>query len=300
MSTLQDVIDISRYKLNNYEPPAIWTTAELVFYANEARNIIARDGMIIEDSLTASVCQFSTVVDQSDYLLNPVIIYVRSLKLRNLEKLTLDVAPATPWATGDTLTGALSGATCTVVSYLTTTSYTIKQRTKAFTLGEIITNGSVAADQGVLYPQVVDYSTTTRLLDKRTKRQEDYKYAGWRLTTHAQPTEYLTDYTSGYVTLFARPDDIYVAEMSVIRYPITQFSATAMSSQDTELGLTWQNALVEGICFQAYQKRGDETYDANKSALHRAEFRKAIDRMKFTQALHESNGATASPHRGFI
>lgn len=69
------------------------------------------------------------------------------------ELLTLDVAPGgAGWAAGDTLTGATSTKTCIIVEVLTTKTYTIKNRTGTFTLGEIIGNGTVNADQGAAYP----------------------------------------------------------------------------------------------------------------------------------------------------
>jgi hypothetical protein len=299
MDTLQDVIDMARYRMNNYVKPYLFLDAEMVLYANEARNIICRDGKILEDSRTVSVCQFSTVADQFEYTLNPIIIYIRSLKLRTQETLLLDVAPASAWSAGDTLTGALSGATCVVVTQVSTTSYTVKQRTKAFTLGEIISNGTITADQGATYPQFVDASSSTRFLEKKTMQQMNC-HAGWRMSNHAQPIKYVPDYNSGYLTLYPKPDDIYVAEMSVIRYPLTQFTPTTMSTQSLEINPQWANAIVEGICYQAYQKRGEETYDPNKVQAHFTQFRKLIDKMQMTQALFESNAATAGPNPGFI
>lgn len=69
------------------------------------------------------------------------------------ELLTLDVAPGgAGWAAGDTLTGVTSTKTCLVVEKLTNTTYTIKNRSGAFILGEVITNGTATADQGATFP----------------------------------------------------------------------------------------------------------------------------------------------------
>lgn len=69
------------------------------------------------------------------------------------ELLTLDMAPGVPgWAVGDTLTGATSGKKCTIVEVLTPLTYTIKDRTGNFTLGEIISNETATADQGAAFP----------------------------------------------------------------------------------------------------------------------------------------------------
>lgn len=69
------------------------------------------------------------------------------------ELLTLDVAPGGGgWAVGDTLTGQTSTKTCVIVTIITTKTYIIKSRSGAFTLGEIISNGTNIADQGATYP----------------------------------------------------------------------------------------------------------------------------------------------------
>jgi hypothetical protein len=68
------------------------------------------------------------------------------------ELLTLDVAPGTAWVAGDTLTGQTSTKTCVIVTVLTSLTYTVKSRTGAFTLGEVITNGTYTADQGAAKP----------------------------------------------------------------------------------------------------------------------------------------------------
>ena len=69
------------------------------------------------------------------------------------ELMLLDVAPGgSGWSTGNTLTGATSGAVCTVVTVLSTTAYIVSGRTRSYTAGEIISNGTDAADQGATYP----------------------------------------------------------------------------------------------------------------------------------------------------
>jgi len=77
------------------------------------------------------------------------------------ETLTLDVAPGgAGWAAGDTLTGVTSTQTCIIAEKLTATTYTVKNRTGAFTLGEVISNGTATADQGAAYP-----TFTSRMVD---------------------------------------------------------------------------------------------------------------------------------------
>jgi len=79
-------------------------------------------------------------------------------KVNTYELLTLDVAPATAWAAGDTITGVTSGETCVIKSVISTTTFYIDERTGDFTLGEVLTNGTSTADQGAANP------TTTSLM----------------------------------------------------------------------------------------------------------------------------------------
>jgi len=80
-----------------------------------------------------------------------------------VETLTLDVAPATAWIAGRTITGQTSGKTCLIVSKLTDLTYQIKSRSGAFTLGEIIGVTGISAelaDQGAAHPTVATASNT--------------------------------------------------------------------------------------------------------------------------------------------
>jgi uncharacterized phiE125 gp8 family phage protein len=74
------------------------------------------------------------------------------------ELMTLDVAPATPWAVGDIITGQTSWKTCIIVTVLTTLTFIVKSRSGAYTLGEVVgVTGTAAklADQGATKPTFV-------------------------------------------------------------------------------------------------------------------------------------------------
>lgn len=69
------------------------------------------------------------------------------------ELMTLDVAPGgAGWSAGETITGQSSSQTCIVVQVLTTTTYYVRNRSGAFTLGEVLSNGTATADQGAANP----------------------------------------------------------------------------------------------------------------------------------------------------
>lgn len=87
------------------------------------------------------------------------------------ETMTLDVAPGgAGWAAGDTITGQASAKTCKIVEVLSTTTYTIRDRSGTFTLGEVLSNGTATADQGAAHPtfapwkvEVLGYSAVVYL-----------------------------------------------------------------------------------------------------------------------------------------
>ena len=73
--------------------------------------------------------------------------------LTTTETMTLNVAPSTAWAVGDTITGATSLTTsCTITEVLSTLTFHVKNRNGSYTLGEVLTNGTYTADQGTAYP----------------------------------------------------------------------------------------------------------------------------------------------------
>ncbi len=96
------------------------------------------------------------------------------------ETLDIDVSPATDWATGDTITGQTSGQTCVIVSKISATTYKVKSRTGAFTLGEIIGvtgDSSKLADQGGAHP-VFLISTNDFVMMKKDIGSQDASFHG--------------------------------------------------------------------------------------------------------------------------
>jgi hypothetical protein len=69
-----------------------------------------------------------------------------------IEHLALDVAPATTWAVGNTITGVTSTKTCIIVEKFSNLLYSVKSRSGAFQLDEVLTNGTVTANQGAANP----------------------------------------------------------------------------------------------------------------------------------------------------
>jgi hypothetical protein len=73
-----------------------------------------------------------------------------------INTLALDSTPSGAWAVGDTLTGASSGVTCTILEVTSTTVYVVAYLSGTFTDGEIISNGTYSRDCGAGYPVVAE------------------------------------------------------------------------------------------------------------------------------------------------
>jgi hypothetical protein len=93
----------------------------------------------------------------------------RCIVATGLEILTLDVAPASDWEAGDILTGQTSTKTCVAVQKITTLTYYVRERSGAFTLGEII---GVTGEAGKLADQGAAHPTITASTDKVHKVYE--------------------------------------------------------------------------------------------------------------------------------
>jgi hypothetical protein len=78
---LQQIIDMTRMRMNNYEQEYKWSDDELVFYADLAIQEWCRETKCLLDHTTTSTSRISTVVDTLDYALSAVVVYVYSVKL---------------------------------------------------------------------------------------------------------------------------------------------------------------------------------------------------------------------------
>jgi hypothetical protein len=184
-----------------------------------------------------------------------------------------------------------------VVSKVSDYSYLVKNRTGAFTLGESISNGTIAADQGTSYPTFTE--TKSKELVKKSRMEMDLERSGWRTHTHGEPRYYVVDFTTGYLTVYPKPDAAYTIKLTVNRYPITAMSTTSMSSSP-EIDSKYHNMIIDGICAQAYLKNGEQTYDPKKSAVHMGLFTKAIADIRRKNSMFNATELIVPTHGGFI
>jgi hypothetical protein len=157
--------------------------------------------------------------------------------LYTTELMTLDVAPTTAWAVGDTIEGNTSTETCEIVEVLSTTTYNVKNRSGSFTLGEVLTNGTTTADQGLLFPTFAwnNYTTVPSdvglIFDMRQMTTSPYSkliYVNPQVFHEIvpQPTVYAYNrpryYTwwGGRIYWYPIPDDDYTITMYYYKKPV--------------------------------------------------------------------------------
>ena len=295
--TLQEIIDFTRYQLGNYEKPYYWVDAELVMYCNRVIDQLCTEGRLLVDDCTPSVCDIALVEGQRDYSYSEKILSIISARLVKEEVMTLDVAPATAWAADDTITGLASTSTCVVVSKTSDTKYVVKQRTGNYNLGEILTNGTVQADQGATKPVFTDSDAV--YLTAITREQLESRYPNWLSDDTDEPIFYCVDNVPGKLSIHPVPDDIYTLRLTVQRLPITAMSTSSMTATP-ELDVKYHNAIIDGICGYAHLKAGENTYNDKAASLYMSLFKKAILDNKIRKMLDRSVPRTFSPHGGFI
>jgi len=292
MINLQEIIDLTRLRLGNYEPPYYWTDRELVHYCNETINRIAMETGILEDSTTTNVTEIYTEVGTASYQIPSNVDFIRSVHFIQKETLVLDVAPSVAWSVEDTITGETSGATSIICDVLSDKLYVIEQRNGSYSNMETLTNGTYEAIQGNGYPQVtttLGYSLKkTSVLDTMVSSQ------------NGSPTKYMLDYTSGFLTLTPPPEKKGVLKMSVIRRPITVLYPEQMSSQEIEMPDTCKDVIINGMCAMAYLKNGENTYNPNNAALFSSLFKNDMSVIKIRRVIKDGISEYNPPHRGFM
>ena len=294
--TLQEIVNASRRKLNNYEVPYLWIDEELVYYCNEVINTICREALVFDEQLDSTACEIITAAGTNNYALDDDVIYVTSVKLVTKEMITLSDAPATAWAVGDTITGGSSTSTSKIDSKSTDLKYIIYNRSGAYTSAEILTNGTVTAGQDIGYPIVSDYKSV--YLKKKSLRE--MTHPDWQADTANEPIWYLLDYKNGYITLYPTPDDVYTVRLAVNKYPATAMTTTTMSGQTPTIAAKYHPMIVDGIVAMAFMKHGEQTFNEKMATIYAALFNKQMSDLKRKNLQYRAVERTVNLHRGFM
>ncbi len=316
--TLQQIIDLVRRRQGNYEPPYHHIDTELVDYANDIVNTIARESLIIEDSTTPAACYLTLVDSTIDYTYDTRIIEISDALITGyLSAITQtgsgldDIAVCGDYTLDDTNTSYVvycdsAGATDTFKwsdDGGTTWEETLVDMTGEYqelNNGIYVKFSATTGHSADDYWSFTVYYTSGGMLTRYDQREMYDEYPRWRAADTDEPDRFITDYTHNKVSFYPPPDQPYLVAMRIIRYPSSQLSATSMSSQTPELPTTFHPMIVEGILGRAYMRQGANTYDEKKAAMHQALFNQFLDRLKRNNVILQNHNKNLSPHYGTI
>ena len=82
--TLGEMIEMFRNRADDTVEPFYWSDAEVVGYANDAQNFFCQETRLLLDSSTAAICELDVVHSQSEYAIDPRILYVDGARLAGM------------------------------------------------------------------------------------------------------------------------------------------------------------------------------------------------------------------------
>lgn len=321
--TLEEIINLARRRLMDYEPPYNWLDSELVDYANNAYNTICRETFQIDDSYTPAICLLTLTADTAtsstfDYSLDSRIIDIRSANITGYTSAITqtgsglnDLSIRGNYLLDDSDTDYqiyIDAATTTDTFKWSNDGGTTWEATGVSMTGDwqLLDNGiyiKFTATTGHTLDDYFDF-TITQVNDYPLSRTYcdslDNDVESWRKTTPSQPTDFLTDYRDSYITFWPPPDENYLVSMRVHRYPTSQFSSTSMSGQTPEIPSYYHYRLIDGILADAYLRRGPETFDSTKSELFRRYFLKSLKELTKNSINRNWNNRVPRPTGGWI
>ncbi len=316
--TLQEIIDLTRRRLGDYELPYDWYDQELVDYANYAIYQMSRNVELIEDPYTPAICNITTSANTYDYALSAYIVELRSARITGeLGTITqtgvglsdLNVCGLYIHSDSDTSFKITIDGVATVNTFkwsddggvtwdATTVSITglWQELSHGIFIKFTATGGHTNADSWAF--TISDNSAS--LLDFYTTNELYTSFPSWRTATTGQPTRYILDYRKDYLTLYTPPDKSYLINMDVRRYPATDLTITTMSSQTPEISSRFHMVIIDGILYQAYNKSGDQTYNDKKADRHFQLFKLGISDLGKNKIMNQSGRRKIMPHPGTV
>ena len=112
----------------------------------------------------------------------------------------------------------------------------------------------------------------TPSMSRRMAKELDTRYADWRNETAALPTEFLSDYQTGYITVRPAPRSTYNGTylwLAVYRTPTTDIANTTTGLSSTpEINSGYHPYLADYIIGKAFSKPGQLTFSQFKSQHH--------------------------------
>jgi hypothetical protein len=316
--TLQEIIDLTRRRLGDYELPLDWYDQELVDYTNYAIWQICRNSYLFEDAYTPAICNITTTSGTIDYLLSTSIVEIRNAKVTGYLSAIAgthagldDISICGSYTHSDTDTSfkiTIDGASTTDTFKWsddggTTWNATLVAMTadwQELSHGIFIKFAAKTSHTLTDFWTFTVYDQASSFLTLNTVPVLGQSIPSWRMVESEEPTTYLLDYRHGYISFYPTPDDSYLINLNVTRYPATNMSATSMSSQTPEIPAVFHMVLIDGIMYQAYNKTGTETYNSQKADRHFQLFKMGISDINRNMILNRANKIAIIPHTGTI
>lgn len=136
----------------------------------------------------------------------------------------------------------------------------------------------------------------------KTEISDLTKITEWRTQT-GTPRGYLLDFQIDKLRVYPIPeaaDNGYKLNLSVVRYPLADFSTTDMSLQTPEIPARYHEDLVNGMLAKAYLKKDSETFNDKLSTFFEAKFRTRMNEITRKFSAKVKSAQTASPLKAFI
>lgn len=149
-------------------------------------------------------------------------------------------------------------------------------------------------DKRILEIRRARLTSQTMPLKKKSAQYFEMFKPTWESDSTGTPLYYLTDHTTGYITLHPTPVSDDILKLTVVRLPLEHLSVDDMDVEP-EITEKYHDELYEGILSYAYSKQDADTFDARKSATAKALWMQKIQEIANDIAIENSVDTNLNP-----
>lgn len=307
--TVTEILTAARVQLDDNYENYKWPTASLLQYLNDALNTIARETGYFIDTYTSSITNITISAGTQDYAYSANILGIldarvssESISLTKTDLKCLNESNPS-WRYTTKLIGTdISFTDSGTADYISSVTSDLS----VFSAGDmIVVSGSTSNDN--IYTIL---SATSTKITLSTSDSLTTEIAGDTVTLTdphtGTPYKYLLDYRTGYITLYPCPEEAATLILQAIRRSSSSLTGTETIGDVTAVANTpdlrsdYHYGLIDGICYRAYLKSGEHTYNEKKSKAHYSLFLKLIDTIKRDRIKLESRNSIIAPNPGTL
>ena len=283
-----------------------WTQQELVNYFIWMLDDIARETSYFKDPITTTITEITLSPGTPDYALSSNIIGIDRVKVAGeygyLDKTTAnDLAIENEnWRTllqvfGTDIAFVEGGASADTITS-TTTEFDDEGLCDD---DYIVITGSASNDKtvqiGTVAAHTLTLSTSYDLVDEA---------AGDNICLSVMnsdtPSKYLTDYRTGYITLYPCPNEVGKLLLECTVKESTPLTVATLATYTIPIDSSYHVGLIDGVLSLAFLKSGPSTFNAEKAAMHGGRYKRLLSRIKLDLAELRNTSDSLSPHEGTI